>query len=178
MTIAGSKGLIVDFSMEDQRALFKRREKIEKWRTLANEKKEVAKKERREERREEKRKLDGGQSGGPPTAQPLDLGAFWQNKQTHDETQQQKDLDDKKKREKKAKNPEKQLSRGQRQRLQRREAAKKAKAGDDSGIFVHKTAFSNPNAGAKATEEKEPAAPAMTAKEKIQEIMKKREQKA
>lgn len=39
LTILGSKGLIVDFSMEDQRALFKRREKIEKWKNLANEKK-------------------------------------------------------------------------------------------------------------------------------------------
>lgn len=61
LTILGSKGLIVDFSMEDQRALFKRKEKIEKWKALANEKKEQAKKERREERREEKRKAERAQ---------------------------------------------------------------------------------------------------------------------
>ena len=34
-----TKGLIVDFSMEDQRALFKRKEKIERWRTIAKENK-------------------------------------------------------------------------------------------------------------------------------------------
>ena len=51
-SISGSKGLIVDFSMEDQRALFKRKEKIEKWRALANEKKLADKKERRDARRE------------------------------------------------------------------------------------------------------------------------------
>lgn len=37
--IVSSKGLIADFSMEDQRALFKRKEKIERWRTIASEKK-------------------------------------------------------------------------------------------------------------------------------------------
>ena len=34
-----TKGLIVDFSMEDQRALFKRKEKIERWRNIAKENK-------------------------------------------------------------------------------------------------------------------------------------------
>lgn len=32
-----TKGLIVDYSMEDQRALFKRKEKIERWRNIAKE---------------------------------------------------------------------------------------------------------------------------------------------
>ena len=41
LELAGkSRGLIVDFSMEDQRALFKRKEKIEKWRKVAKEDKE------------------------------------------------------------------------------------------------------------------------------------------
>lgn len=40
MEIVPKKGLIVDFSMEDQRALFKRKEKIERWRKIAKEKKE------------------------------------------------------------------------------------------------------------------------------------------
>ena len=35
-----TKGLIVDFSMEDQRALFKRKEKIERWRNIAKENKQ------------------------------------------------------------------------------------------------------------------------------------------
>ena len=35
MEIVSGKGLIVDFSMEDQRALFKRKEKIERWRKIA-----------------------------------------------------------------------------------------------------------------------------------------------
>jgi len=34
-----TKGLIADFSMEDQRALFKRKEKIERWRNIAKENK-------------------------------------------------------------------------------------------------------------------------------------------
>jgi RNA recognition motif-containing protein len=34
-----TKGLIVDFSMEDQRALFKRKEKIERWRSIAKQEK-------------------------------------------------------------------------------------------------------------------------------------------
>lgn len=42
-----TKGLIVDFSMEDQRALFKRKEKIERWRTIA--KQEKAEKEQQAE---------------------------------------------------------------------------------------------------------------------------------
>lgn len=37
--IVSSKGLICDFSMEDQRALFKRKEKIERWRKIGKEKK-------------------------------------------------------------------------------------------------------------------------------------------
>lgn len=40
MEIVTKKGLIVDFSMEDQRALFKRKEKIERWRKIAKEKKD------------------------------------------------------------------------------------------------------------------------------------------
>jgi hypothetical protein len=40
MDIVPKKGLIVDFSMEDQRALFKRKEKIERWRKIAKEKKQ------------------------------------------------------------------------------------------------------------------------------------------
>ena len=39
MEIVVNKGLIVDFSMEDQRALFKRKEKIERWRKIASDKK-------------------------------------------------------------------------------------------------------------------------------------------
>lgn len=52
LEIVGNKGLIVDFSMEDQRALFKRKEKIERWRKIANENKEQKKKERSERRAE------------------------------------------------------------------------------------------------------------------------------
>lgn len=37
--VVPTKGLIVDFSMEDQRALFKRKEKIERWRKIAADKK-------------------------------------------------------------------------------------------------------------------------------------------
>lgn len=39
LEIAARRGLIVDFSMEDQRQLFKRKEKIERWRTIAKENK-------------------------------------------------------------------------------------------------------------------------------------------
>lgn len=39
MEIAARRGLIVDFSMEDQRALFKRKEKIDRWRQIAKENK-------------------------------------------------------------------------------------------------------------------------------------------
>ena len=39
LEIVSNKGLIVDFSMEDQRALFKRKEKIERWRQIAKDKK-------------------------------------------------------------------------------------------------------------------------------------------
>jgi RNA recognition motif-containing protein len=39
LEIAARRGLIVDFSMEDQRALFKRKEKIERWRSIAKDKK-------------------------------------------------------------------------------------------------------------------------------------------
>lgn len=37
MEIVPKKGLIADFSMEDQRALFKRKKKIERWRKIAKE---------------------------------------------------------------------------------------------------------------------------------------------
>lgn len=40
LEIAARRGLIVEFSMEDQRALFKRKEKIERHRALAKEQKE------------------------------------------------------------------------------------------------------------------------------------------
>ena len=46
MEIVPKKGLIVDFSMEDQRALFKRKEKIERWRKIAQEKKKETKNEK------------------------------------------------------------------------------------------------------------------------------------
>jgi len=46
MEIVAKKGLIVDFSMEDQRALFKRKEKIERWRKIAQEKKKETKNEK------------------------------------------------------------------------------------------------------------------------------------
>ena len=39
MEMVPQKGLIVDFSMEDQRALFKRKEKIERWRQIAKDRK-------------------------------------------------------------------------------------------------------------------------------------------
>mmetsp|Transcript_10326 Transcript_10326/g.15816 ORF Transcript_10326/g.15816 Transcript_10326/m.15816 type:complete len:430 (-) Transcript_10326:231-1520(-) len=45
MEVVAGKGLIADFSMEDQRALFKRREKIERWRKIAKDKKEEELKE-------------------------------------------------------------------------------------------------------------------------------------
>ena len=41
MEIVPTKGLIVDFSMEDQRALFKRKEKIERHRKIAKENKKA-----------------------------------------------------------------------------------------------------------------------------------------
>lgn len=41
MEIVATKGLIVDFSMEDQRALFKRKEKIERWRQIAKDTKKA-----------------------------------------------------------------------------------------------------------------------------------------
>ena len=47
--IVPTKGLIVDFSMEDQRALFKRKEKIERWRKIAQEKKDQQKDEEPED---------------------------------------------------------------------------------------------------------------------------------
>jgi len=37
--ILRARGLIADFSMEDQRALFKRKEKIDRWRQIAKDKK-------------------------------------------------------------------------------------------------------------------------------------------
>ena len=39
LEIVNKKGLIVDFSMEDQRALFKRKEKIDRWRKIAKDQK-------------------------------------------------------------------------------------------------------------------------------------------
>jgi len=39
MEIIAKRGLIVDFAMEDQRALFKRKEKIDRWRQIAKDKK-------------------------------------------------------------------------------------------------------------------------------------------
>lgn len=47
LEIVANKGLIADFSMESQLALFKRKEKIEKWRNIAKEEK-VKKKEEKE----------------------------------------------------------------------------------------------------------------------------------
>jgi RNA recognition motif-containing protein len=63
LQVVATKGLIVDFSMEDQRVLFKRKEKIERWRKIA--------KEKREEERKE--------NLVPESDEPLDLGA----KRTH-----------------------------------------------------------------------------------------------
>ena len=47
LEIVANKGLIADFSMESHLALFKRKEKIEKWRNIAKEEK-VKKKEEKE----------------------------------------------------------------------------------------------------------------------------------
>jgi RNA recognition motif-containing protein len=61
LEIAARRGLIVDFSMEDQRQLFKRKEKIERWREIAKEKKA------NEEPAEKPAYVD--------KSKPLDLGA-------------------------------------------------------------------------------------------------------
>ena len=96
-----NRGLIVDFSMEDQRALFKRKEKIEKWRKIAKEEKD---KQKVEKPKATKRSA--------PADEPLDLGAFWRNKSTDAPEEEDKDGGDDQ--------TDKKLSRGQRQRMKRR----------------------------------------------------------
>ena len=71
-----NRGLVVDFSMEDQRALFKRKEKIEKWRKIAKEIKYEAAAEVKPVKR------------SAPSKEPLDLGAYWRNKSENPEEAQ------------------------------------------------------------------------------------------
>jgi RNA recognition motif-containing protein len=66
--VVPTKGLIVDFSMEDQRALFKRKEKIERWRQIAKDKK----KEEDEQMEEVKPAYKSNE--------PLDLGEYLKSK--------------------------------------------------------------------------------------------------
>lgn len=69
-----NRGLVVDFSMEDQRALFKRKEKIEKWRKIAKEIKYEAAAEAKPVKR-----------SAPVSSEPLDLGAYWKHKSENPE---------------------------------------------------------------------------------------------
>jgi len=71
MEIVHSKGLIVDFSMEDQRALFKRKEKIERWRQIAKDKK---REEHFDEEEAQFRKANTAQGKLQHQDGPLDLG--------------------------------------------------------------------------------------------------------
>ena len=71
MEIVPTKGLIVDFSMEDQRALFKRKEKIERWRKIAKEKKAEE---------EPKQKTNVSKLVHAPSNEPIDLGELHKKK--------------------------------------------------------------------------------------------------
>lgn len=59
MEILTGKGLIVDFSMEDQRALFKRKEKIERWRQIAKDNKKAEALDEEEEQYRAANSIDG-----------------------------------------------------------------------------------------------------------------------
>ena len=74
-----TKGLIADFSMEDQRALFKRKEKIERWRKIASDNK----KEKEEQERETKAKNER-------YSKPVELGKRPSSEQRSDSTKSQK----------------------------------------------------------------------------------------
>lgn len=75
MEIVPKKGLIVDFSMEDQRALFKRKEKIERWRKIAKDKKNEM--ENEGDDLGEKDYEDEKPNPIRNTNEPLDLGAVF-----------------------------------------------------------------------------------------------------
>lgn len=92
-----NRGLVVDFSMEDQRALFKRKEKIEKWRKIAKEEKEKNAAESKPVKR-----------SAPAEEGPLDLGAYWRKKQEQPDEREDEEMKDE---------SEKKMSRGQRQRM-------------------------------------------------------------
>lgn len=67
MELAGkNRGLIVDFAMEDAKALFKRKEKIERHRKMAKESK--------------KEEQEAAPATTPKKSEPLDLGKMWRDK--------------------------------------------------------------------------------------------------
>ena len=161
LEIVTNKGLIVDFSMEDQRALFKRKEKIERWRKIASENKEQKKKERSE------RKGTRGDEGAQPTTtaettaaskviepagSALDLGQYWSQKKAkgNDGEAVEADQEKAKASDRQGRDPAtlkaqlnsegERLSRGQRQRLKRK-IARQATEGKPS----EKIDPSNPN---------------------------------
>ena len=51
LRLAGPRGLIVDFALEDARKMFKRKMKLEKFAKIADEKRKEARNERRAEKR-------------------------------------------------------------------------------------------------------------------------------
>ncbi len=69
LEIVNKKGLIVDFSMEDQRALFKRKEKIDRWRKIAKDQKIEKEEQEGQNEKEVRKELNNNQA--------LDLGKHW-----------------------------------------------------------------------------------------------------
>jgi RNA recognition motif-containing protein len=178
MEIVPKKGLIVDFSMEDQRALFKRKEKIERWRQIAKDRK---REEHQDEEETQFRKANTAEGKLQHQDGPLDLGAVSAQK-----ANQKTDADQKPSKQKKQTRDIKSindiatleeilkesLSRGQKQRIKKKLARLQDKG---EALPSEPLDLGNPNPLKREHQESETAVPKATAKEKINYLLKRRE---
>tara|TARA_B110000285_G_C15111597_1_gene611455 strand:- start:332 stop:1138 length:807 start_codon:yes stop_codon:yes gene_type:complete len=183
MEIVPKKGLIVDFSMEDQRALFKRKEKIERWRQIAKDRK---REEHVDEEETQFRKANTAEGKLQHQDGPLDLGAVSAQKANQeaddvDEADQTPSKQKKKQtRDIKSINDiatleeilKESLSRGQKQRIKKKLARLQDKG---EALPSEPLDLGNPNPLKRDHQKSETAVPKATAKEKIDYLLKRRE---
>ena len=185
MEIVPKKGLIVDFSMEDQRALFKRKEKIERWRQIAKDRK---REEHFDEEEAQFRKANTAAGKLQHQDEPLDLGAVTAQKADEQAEADQTPSKQKKKQSRDLKSIndiatleeilKESLSRGQKQRIKKKLARLQDK-GEALEIPTPSEPLDlgNPNPLKREHPKAETAVPKATAKEKIDYLLKRREHK-
>jgi hypothetical protein len=181
MEMVPQKGLIVDFSMEDQRALFKRKEKIDRWRQIAKDRK---REEHVDEEETQFRKANTTEGKHQHQDGPLDLGAVSAQKANQEADTDQTPSKPKKKQPRDIKSIndiatleeilKESLSRGQKQRIKKKLARLQDKG---EALPSEPLDLGNPNPLKREHQKTESAVPKATAKEKIDYLLKRREAK-